>query len=155
MIDELPAWTSNRLKRLSLSPKRFLIDSSLFASVSGATVPTAMEDGYLLGRLLETFVVAQLRAQAAVSEHRCRLFHLRQHHGRHEIDVVTELNARQVIGMEIKATAAPSPDDARHLIWLRDQLGDRFVAGVVLHTGPASFPLGERLWAIPICSLWS
>lgn len=155
VIDELPAWTSNRLKRLSLGPKRFLIDSSLFASVTGVTSQTAMKDGNLLGRLLETFVVAQLRAQSAVSEHRCRLFHLRQHHGRHEIDVVAEINAQQIIGIEIKATAAPSPHDARHLNWLRDQIGERFAAGVVLHTGPASFPLGERLWALPISTLWS
>ena len=155
VIDELPAWTSNRLKRLSLSPKRFLIDSSLLASVTAATSQKAMRDGNLLGRLLETFAVAQLRAQADVSEHRCRLFHLRQHHGRHEIDVVAEINAQQIIGIEIKATAAPSTHDARHLSWLRDQVGERFAAGVVLHTGPASFPLGERLWALPISSLWS
>ncbi|MXW41718.1 MAG: ATP-binding protein [Acidimicrobiia bacterium] len=155
VVDELPAWTSNRLKRLSLSPKRFLIDSSLLAAVTGASSQTAMKDGTLLGRLLETFVVAQLRAQAAVSEHRCRLFHLRQHHGRYEIDVVAEINAQQIIGIEIKATAAPSKDDARHLKWLRDQIGERFVAGVVLHTGPASFSLGTRLWALPISTLWS
>ncbi len=26
--------------------------------------------------------------------------------------------------------------DALHLRWLRDQLGDRFVGGVIFHTGP-------------------
>ena len=155
VIDELPAWTSNRLKRLSLAPKRFLIDSSLLASITGATGNTAMRDANLLGKLLETFVVAQLRAQATVSEHRCRLFHLRQHHGRHETDVVAEINARDVIGIEVKATAAPASDDARHLAWLRGLIGERFAAGVVLHTGPASFPLGDRLWALPISSLWT
>lgn len=155
VIDELPAWTSNRLKRLSLAPKRYLIDSSLLAAVTGATSGPAMRDGLLMGRLLETFVVAQLRAQATVSEHRCRLYHLRQHHGRHEIDVVVELDAQDVIGIEIKATAAPAKDDARHLAWLRDQIGERFIAGVVLHTGPATFPLEDRLWAVPISSLWA
>ncbi len=77
IVDELPAWTSNLLKRLSLTPKRFLVDSSLLASVTSSTADTAMRDGNLLGRLLETFVVAQLRAQASASEHRCRLYHLR------------------------------------------------------------------------------
>ena len=99
-------------------------------------------------------MVAQLRAQAVVSAHRCRLYHLRQHHGRHEVDVVVELDARQVIGIEIKATAAPSGGDASHLAWLRDHIEDRFTAGVVLHTGPASFQLGDRLWALPISTLW-
>ncbi len=155
VIDELPAWTSNRLKRLSLAPKRYLIDSSLLSTVVGATSDTAIRDGKLMGRLLETFVVAQLRVQAVVSEHRCRLYHLRQHHGRHEIDVVVELNAQDVIGIEIKATAAPAKDDARHLAWLRDEIGDKFIAGIVMHTGPAMFSLGDRLWAVPISSLWT
>ncbi len=154
IVDELPAWTTNRLKRLSLARKRFLADPSLLASVTGATDRSARRDGNLLGRLLETLAVAQLRAQAAVSEHRCRLYHLWQHHGRHEIDVVAELDSQHLVAIEIKATAAPSPDDARHLAWLRDHIGDRLLAGIVLHTGPSAFPLGDRLWALPISSLW-
>ena len=155
IVDELPAWTSNRLKRLSLAPKRFLVDPSLLAAVTGATSESAMRDANLLGRLLETLAVAQLRAQATVSEHRCRLYHLRQHHGRHEIDVIAELDAQRLVAFEIKATAAPSAADARHLAWLRDHTGEQFIAGVVLHTGPGAFPLGDRLWAQPISSLWT
>lgn len=154
IIDELPAWTSNRLKRLSLAPKRFLVDPSLLASVTGSTTRSAMSDGNLLGRLLETLVVAQLRAQATASEHRCRLYHLRQHHGRHETDVIVELDARQLVAFEIKATAAPSLDDARHLVWLRDHIGEQLLAGVVLHTGPSAFRLNDRIWALPISCLW-
>ena len=154
IIDELPAWTSNRLKRLSLAPKRFLVDPSLLASVTGATDSTAMRDGNLLGRLLETMVVAQLRAQATVSKHRCRLYHLRQHHGRHEIDVIAELDSQHLVAFEIKATAAPSRNDTRHLTWLRDHTGDQLLAGVVLHTGPSAFVLSDRIWALPINALW-
>lgn len=54
-----------------------------------------------------------------------------------------------------EAHSAPRLRDARHLIWLRDQLGDRFKAGVVLHSGPAQFTLEDRIEAIPICALWS
>jgi hypothetical protein len=60
-----------------------------------------------------------------------------------------------VIGIEVKAAAAPAARDARHLVWLRDQLGDRFVAGVVLHTGPRVFEMGDRIVAAPISSIWS
>lgn len=155
VTDDLPAWVSNRLKRLARVPKRFVVDSSLLGAVTRATVRGAMRDGDLLGRLLETFVVAQLRAQASASEHRCSLHHLRQYNGRHEVDVIAELDARYVVGIEIKATAAPSASDARHLAWLRDEIGDRFIAGVVLHTGPVGFALGDRLSALPIASLWS
>jgi hypothetical protein len=38
---------------------------------------------------------------------------------------------------------------------LRGELGDRFEAGIVLHTGQRSFRLGERLVAVPIRALWT
>ncbi|MFZ1411402.1 MAG: hypothetical protein WAS07_08090 [Micropruina sp.] len=31
---------------------------------------------------------------------------------------------------------------------------DSFRRGIVLHTGSTTYPLGERLWAMPIASLW-
>lgn len=37
---------------------------------------------------------------------------------------------RSVFGIEVKASSAPTVDVARHVAWLRDQLGDTFVAGV-------------------------
>lgn len=50
--------------------------------------------------------------------------------------------------------SAPNADAARHLVWLRGELGDRFLGGVVLHTGPATFALGDRITA-PISTLWA
>lgn len=155
VIDELPAWRSNRLARLVKSPKRYLADAALLAAVTGATTSTVIADGDLLGRTIETFVVAQLRAEAAVSEFYPRLHHLRDSQGRHEVDIVAELDGRRIVAVEVKATAAPGPEHARQLRWLREQLGDRFTAGVVLHTGPRTFNLGERLIAAPISSLWA
>ena len=86
---------------------------------------------------------------------RPQLYHLRDRDGRHEVDLIADLGARGVIGLEIKAHSAPRLSDARHLKWLRDQLGDQFKAGALLHTGPAQFTLGDRIEAIPICALWS
>jgi hypothetical protein len=57
--------------------------------------------------------------------------------------------------MEVKATAAPRLEDARHIVWLRDRLGERFLGGVVLHTGPRTFRLAERVIAAPIGTLWA
>lgn len=57
--------------------------------------------------------------------------------------------------IEIKAHSAPSPRHARHLAWLRDRMGERFLAGAVLHTGPAGFQLADRIRAVPISAIWS
>lgn len=58
------------------------------------------------------------------------------------------------MAIEVKATASPDRSDAKHLFWLRDQLGDRFLAGAVLHTDPLPFHLDDRIAAVPIASLW-
>lgn len=154
VLDVVPAWLTNRLSRLVKTPKRYLTDASLMAASLRADSATILRDGDLLGRVLDTFVAAQLRAEAAASTARPRLYHLRDKNGRHEIDLLTELGGDRVVAFEVKASAAPKRSDAVHLGWLRDQLGDRFVAGAVLHTGPAVYALDKRIAAVPIASLW-
>lgn len=154
-VERVPPWTSNRLKRLARSPKRYLTDSALLAGALRMDAGAVLRDGDVLGRILDTFVAAQLRAEAAVAESRPRLFHLRQEEGRREVDIVAESAGGRIVAIEVKADAAPGPEAARHLRWLRDALGERFLAGVVLHTGPRVYGLDERILAAPICTLWA
>ncbi len=154
VLDPLPAWHTNRLSRLTKASKRFLADASLAAAVLGLDELAVMRDGELLGRVVETFVLSQIRPELELNAPRPRLHHLRERNGRHEIDLIAELSAGGVVAIEIKATAAPKASDARHLAWLRDKLGDRFLAGAVLHTGPLPFMLGERIFALPICTVY-
>jgi len=155
LIGSTPAWTTNRLKRLIRTPKRFLVDASLLNGLFGSTPEAVLRDGKMLGRVIETFVMSQLRAEQVASPSRPRLYHFRQHDGRREIDVIAEVGAHAIVAIEVKAGAAPTASDARHLTWLRDELGDRFLAGVLLHTGQSTFELGNRLFATPISSLWA
>ncbi|MQA16622.1 MAG: DUF4143 domain-containing protein [Pseudonocardiaceae bacterium] len=114
-----------------------------------------LRDPDLLGRLLDSFVTAQIRAELVVSDFGPRLFHLRQADGRREVDLVVEFADGRLVAIEVKAAAAPDTAEPRHLVWLRDQLGPRMVAGLVLHGGPHAYPLAERVYAAPICSLWT
>lgn len=155
IAETMPSWTSNRLKRLVRSPKRYLVDPSVLAGSARVDEAGVLRDGDLLGRLLDTFVAAQIRAELAIAETRPRLYHLRQEQGRHEIDLLAELAGGGIVGIEVKAAAAPDRDAARHLCWLRDRLDDRFTAGVVLHTGPRAYPLDDRIVAAPIGTLWT
>jgi predicted AAA+ superfamily ATPase len=154
VIDQIPAWASNRLKRLVHTPKRYVVDSALITTALRLTSQGVLSDGDVLGRVLDTFVVAQLRPETTVAESEPRLFHLRAEAGRHEVDLLVELGGQRVIGIEIKATASPTAGDAKHLRWLQAELGDRFVVGVVLHTGPRVYELADGIIAAPISTLW-
>lgn len=155
IVDALPAWTSNRLKRLVMRPKRFIVDPALVGAALRVDTRAVLRDGELMGRLLETYVVAQLRAEVAATHPTYRLYHVRQQQGRFEVDLLVDLGGGHVVGIEIKATAAPTAADARHLVTLRERLGPAFVRGVVLHTGPRSFALSEGIVAAPISTLWA
>jgi len=83
------------------------------------------------------------------------MFHLRDANGRREVDLLLETRAGQIIAVEVKATAAPSRADARHLEWCADRFGPDFAAGLVVHTGPRTIRLTEQIVAVPVAALWS
>jgi predicted AAA+ superfamily ATPase len=154
VIDPLPAWSSNRLKRPSRTPKRVVADTGVLAALLDADASTLLADGGLMGQLIESFVITQLRSDVEFCNSRPRLYHLRDRDSRHEVDVIVEYGVDRLAGIEVKAAAAVELSDARHLVWLRDQLGSRFVAGVVLHTGPRAFRIDDGIIAAPIAVLW-
>jgi predicted AAA+ superfamily ATPase len=155
VVDRTSPWRSNRLKRLVRAPKRYVTDAALLAGMVRLDAGGILREGDLLGRLLDTFVASQIRAELAVADCRPRLYHLRQEQGRHEIDLLAEISATRVVGIEVKASAAPRADSAQHLIWLRDQLGERFARGVVLHTGSRVYEIDKHILAAPIATLWA
>jgi predicted AAA+ superfamily ATPase len=154
VVERIPAWHSNRFKRLVRTPKRYVVDPGLVAGTLGLDVNDIITDADVLGRVIDTFVIAQLRAELRLGG-RGRLYHLRDRNGEHEIDIVVELGHNRVVAIEVKAHSAPDGRAAKHLRWLRDKLGDGFLAGVVLHTGPFTYQLDDRIVAAPICTIWS
>ncbi len=155
VLDVVPPWYTSRLARLAKAGKRYLVDSGLAAAAAGVTAATVLADNDLVGRWFDAFATAQLRAEVALMHPRPVLHHLRADGGRHEIDLVVELGPGRILGLEFKAGAAPTGTDAKHLLWLRDRLGESFVAGAVIHTGPGIYELGDRVFAIPLCAVWA
>jgi len=154
IIERVPAWYSNRLTRLVKAPKYYLTDSGLAASVIGVGAAAIMRSGDILGRLLDTFVAAQLRPLLSLDQQFLTMHHVRDRGGTHEVDIVVESRRGDVVGIEVKASGRVDQRDARHLVWLRDHLGDQFRFGVVFHTGPLAYPIGERIVALPVAAIW-
>ena len=153
LLERLPAWHSNRLKRLVKSPKLHLTDTGLAAALLRADAKALAADRGLLGQLLETFVFQELRRQASWHEMPAGFFHFRDKSGA-ETDIVIEQTSGAIAGVEIKAAASVNSTDFRGLRKLQKAVGDRFVRGVVLYEGETSLPFGDRFHAVPISRLW-
>lgn len=151
IVVDVPAWSSNRLTSIAKAPKRMVCDAAFVEQ----SLPAIRRDGVLLGRVLETFVHQQLAPLADLGPVPFRIFHARSTSGHREIDFVLERADGRIVAVEVKASAAPSATDAAHLHWLAERVDDRFLGGLVLHTGPSTFELGSGVWAAPISSLWS
>ncbi len=153
LLERLPAWHSNRLRRHVKRPKLHLGDTGLAAALLGVDAAALKADRTLLGQLLETFVYQELRRQASWHEAPLRFFHFRDRDGA-EVDVVIERAAGTVAGVEVKAAATVRPADFRGLRKLAAAAGDRFACGAVLYDGEVSARFGDRLHAVPIRRLW-
>ncbi|MEW5754733.1 MAG: ATP-binding protein [Pseudomonadota bacterium] len=153
LFQPLPAWSTNLGKRLVKSPKIHLIDSGLAAYLTGQTSQRLAEDATLLGHLLESFVVAELRKQASWAQERVSLYHFRSTTGR-EVDVVIEDARGRVVGVEVKATASLTRKDLTGLETLAQAAGDKFIRGVVLYGGDQVIPFGDQYVALPVSALW-
>ncbi len=154
LIEDTPAWRTNRLKRLTATPKRYLTDAGLAAWLAGVDFDAVRHNPDARGRIVDTYVAAQLRAEAEASSRPVQLHHLRTQRGEHEIDLVAEFGFR-VAAFEVKTGSAPTHKDARHIAWLRDQLPpEQFAGGVVFHTGRHRRQIGEGIEAVPIAALW-
>jgi uncharacterized protein len=154
VTERLPAWHTNRLNRLTRSPKRFLTDAALMGPLLGLDARGVIRDGDLMGRLIETFVLGQLRPEAEIADDPMRLFHLRLDTGRREVDFIAEAPDGRVVAIEVKSSSAPKPSDAVHLVWLKEKLGKKLHTAIVLHTGPRTYSLGNGVLAMPIATLW-
>lgn len=157
LVVRLPAWGKTLRSRVNARPKVHVVDSGLAARLLRLTPaklasfdPAALTD---LGNLLETFVVGEIRKQASWLEEPVTLGHWRTSDGT-EVDVVVEFDDGSVIAFEIKANERATGSDFAGLSQLRELLGARFKAGVVLTTGRRSFTYGDRIHVMPIDRLW-
>jgi len=152
LFDPLPAWSVNLEKRLVKASKVHLVDSGLAAYLAGYDEDRLRADSGFTGRLLETFVLSEIRKQLSWSEKRAQAFHFRAVTGG-EVDIVLETADGSVAGIEVKLSSSVGPKDFAGLEVLSQACGARLVRGVVLYRGSQEVPFG-RFIAMPVDSLW-
>lgn len=155
LITSIPPWTPNLSKREIGRPKTFVTDPALGMRLS-LTTPDQLNDirySEAYGSFLEAFVVGELLKQREWSQTDYRVFHYRDR-TEGEVDVIIELSDGRVIGIEVKAPRSFSARQFTTLSRLRDRLGEKFIAGIVINTSPQGYRYADRLYGAPISALW-
>lgn len=162
ILDPVSAWlpTRNRLARLSSPPKHHLADPALAARLLGVDAdallhprpagPPVPRDGTLLGALFESLVTLCVRVYAQASE--AQVAHLRTWSGDREVDLIVE-RGRQVLALEVKLGQVIDDRDVRHLLWLRNELGNDLADAAVITTGQAAYRRPDGIAVIPAALL--
>uniref|UniRef100_Q3APW5 ATPase n=1 Tax=Chlorobium chlorochromatii (strain CaD3) TaxID=340177 RepID=Q3APW5_CHLCH len=163
IVDPLPAWlpSRNHLKRLAQPPKHHLADPALAVRMLGLDESALLageesmlsipRDGSLLGHLFESLVTLGIRVFAQAAE--AHVSHLRLHGGRQEVDLIVERGDQRVIAIEVKLSSTIKESDVRHLLWLREQLGDELLDMLVIHTGTQAYRRPDGIAVIPAALL--
>ena len=159
ILDPVLAWQPrhSQFKRLTSPPKHQLADPALAAQLLGvdagallsgkAVGPAIPRDGTLLGALFESLVTLSVRVYAQSAE--ADVFHLRTKAGEREVDLIVARPDGRVVAIEVKLTRTVDERDVRHLLWLREQLGEYALDAVVITTGPDAYRRQDGVAVVP------
>ena len=163
IVEPVPAWlpTRHHISRLASPPKHQLADPALAARILGigadallegrSTGPSVPRDGTLLGALFESLVTLQVRTSAQLAE--ATVSHLRTRGGEREVDLIVARADQRVVAIEVKLARSIDDVDARHLRWLREQIGDDLIDSVIVTTGPEAYRRPDGIAVIPLALL--
>lgn len=103
---ELPPFFANRIKRVSKSPKGYLVDTGMACHHAAMSSPQVLGGHPLFGALFETAMVCEIRKTLALMGGSANLYHWRASTGA-EVDCIIERDS-WLHPIEIKLTAQPT-----------------------------------------------
>lgn len=154
LIVRQPAWHINRTKRLIKMPKLYFGDTGLLINQLRMDSRLLLENGRLLGPVLENFVFLELKKLASWAPSPIDLYHYRTQTGI-EVDLVLENRVGQIVGIEIKASETLSTEDWKGLDVLGNEMEGKMVRGIILYPGKEVVGFRKDRIAIPLSSLWT
>jgi uncharacterized protein len=139
MMVRLPAFASNRTKRLIKAPKLYWGDVGLGVHLAAVSEPT--------GSHLENIVLHDLLAWRETLPRRADVMYWRTTNGE-EVDFVVEAGDR-LLPIEVTSTSRPRLAEAAAMRVFLREYADRAPAGLLLHTGDHTEWLAPNVLAVP------
>lgn len=159
LIDSLPAWipSKNILARLAAAPKHFLADPALAARILGIDetgfvkkLPTGEivpGSPAIVGGLFEALAVLSVKTYAQMNQ--VSVSHFREPTGAREIDMVVHRPDGATVALEVKLGRVVEDRDVRHLLWLKQKLGEDLRDMAVIYTGEFAYRRPDGVAVIP------
>lgn len=153
LFEKLEPWIKTDYERVARREKTYATDTGLMASCLDWHFDTVQFDSDRLGKMVETLVFCELSAQIDL-DYQYSLSHYRDRNDR-EIDFLVDDSKGRILGIEVKASSAVSHNDAKHLIWFKDNIApQRAFTGMILYAGEHTLSMGNDIYAVPIAALW-
>lgn len=163
IVEPVPAWqpTRSHVAALGAPLKHQLADPAIAARLLGVDpdallqarqiAPRMPRNGTLLGSLFESLVTLSVRTYAQAAE--ASVKHLRSRDGDREVDLIVERADQRVVGIEVKLARTVGDADVRHLLWLRDRLGEEMLDAMIVTTGADAYRRPDGIGVVPAALL--
>ena len=145
VVRQLQPWHENISKRQVKAPKVYVADSGVLHALLNLPEQADLDAHPKSGASWEGFVIDQIIRHLGARPEEC---HFWATHGGAELDLLV-VRGRKRYGFEIKRTTAPKITPS-----MRHAIHDLKLTHLdVIHAGEHTFPLAERLRAVPLCRL--
>lgn len=146
VVRQLPAWHENLRKRQVRSPKIYLTDSGLLHTLLGLENQESLLSHPRLGASWEGLGLDLVIERLGARPEEC---HFWATHGGAELDLLVIRGTRR-LGFELKRTVVPRVTRSMHSA-IDDLRLDELV---VVHAGTETYPLTDRIRAVPLAKIW-
>jgi predicted AAA+ superfamily ATPase len=158
LVQRLPAWGTTLGSRVARQPKVHVVDAGVMAWLLGLTPDKiAQGDPAVLteyGHVVESFAVGEILKQVSWWDAPVTVGHFRTATAE-EVDLVLERDDGAVIAFEVKAGTRVHGEDLRGIRTLRNRLGPRLAAAVILYTGSFAYTHDDGTLVLPLDMLWT
>ena len=146
IIKQIPAFYSNKIKRIMKMPKIFFVDPALSLYLAGYYDIGHLRESRELGSFFETMVYLHLKVYSELMIPKSQIFYYKTTAGK-EVDFILE-HGREILAFEVKTTDNPVFEDARNIIQFIENFPNT-IRGVVVHSGKDVKWLHSKVIAVP------
>jgi uncharacterized protein len=145
---EIPAFSSNIIKRISKKSKGFFSDTGLLCHLQKISSPETLASHPLWGAIFESFCVNNIIRLAKVLNTPPSFYHWRTGAGA-EVDLVLERDGK-LFPIEMKSSSNLSKHDTRGIMSFRESYPKHNIQeGLIIYSGSEAYKLNEHVMAFP------